>query len=110
MRKIEKEMSKSENSKALRIMALIAAVAIPAVCDSHCFDDCRRPHGTSISRNCICKFIFSGTDYLSANKISEGYGRNMGQYIQRSEREKVVEVKYYNMEVIVDGSTNDMSL
>ena len=34
----------------------------------------------------------------------------MGQYMQRSEREKVVEVKYYNMEVIVDGSTNDMSL
>ena len=31
MRKIEKEMSKSENSKALRIMALIAAVAIPVL-------------------------------------------------------------------------------
>ena len=31
MKKIEKEMSKSENSKATRIMALIAAVAIPAL-------------------------------------------------------------------------------
>ena len=31
MKKIEKEMSKSENSKATRIMALIAAGAIPAL-------------------------------------------------------------------------------
>ena len=53
-----------------------------ALCDSHGSDTCGKSGGTGTFCDCVWKLIFPGADYLSGDKIPEGYGGNMGYDIR----------------------------